>query len=212
MKRKGQNIRLFIKRSGDVSELPVAAAVNMTLHIQATAESTTTKDTDDAWDENEVTAISFSIVSDSLVVSDTLADAVNITDMEDMMIDETGTVDFMIAVTDGSQNREVVEAICSGHTALASLSLNAQNRQNSTLSATFQDGELWVGYQYIPLLLSDGTPVQTSDGKNIYVMKDYHDDINEYRLGYSGSELQTLLNHANALTFATTADIIAAFG
>lgn len=119
----------------------------MTLHVSATTENSSTKDTTGDWDEFEVTGLAFDIQSEALVISNENPNVENnIAIFEEMMTDDPHG--FSIAATEGTQNRDWAEQtpICTGQVKLTSLQVTAANRQNSTLSATFNGfGELTVG-------------------------------------------------------------------
>ena len=119
----------------------------MTLHVSATTENSSTKDTTGDWDEFEVTGLAFDIQSEALVIdNENPNNESNIAIFEEMMTDDPHY--FSIAATEGTQNREWEEQtpICTGQVKLTSLQVTAANRQNSTVSATFTGfGELTVG-------------------------------------------------------------------
>ena len=144
--KKGQYLRLFVKNAQSTSPVPIAAATNMTLHVSATTENSSTKDTTGDWEEFEVTGLSFDIQSDALVINDeNPSNESNIEMLENMLTDES--YNFNIAATTGQHNREWEEdtPICTGKVKLTSLQVTAANRQNSTVSASFSgDGELTI--------------------------------------------------------------------
>lgn len=119
----------------------------MTLHVSATTENSSTKDTTGDWDEFEVTGLAFDIQSEALVIDNENPNVEsNIAIFEEMMTDDAHG--FSIAATEGTQNRDWEEQtpICTGQVKLTSLQVTAANRQNSTVSATFNGfGELTVG-------------------------------------------------------------------
>lgn len=131
---KGQNLRVFI--GGKC----IASATSCSLNINAATESSTTKDSDGNWDENEVTGKSWDVSTESLV---TLRDPVSGGDGKTSvdligLIGETVTLTFDQAL--GTNNRvaqnETIEL--TGSAILTKIGLSAANRQNSTLSCEFQ--------------------------------------------------------------------------
>ena len=169
--KKGQYLRLFIRNSQSSTNRPVAAATNMTLHVSATTENSSTKDTTGDWDEFEVTGLAFDISSEALVINDENPNAENNIQMLMEMLDDT-PLNFSIAETSGAQNRPQVSGggICYGQVKLTSLQVTAANLQNSTMTAQFNGyGDLVVAdstansapsYSTSP----EPTPVEPTDG------------------------------------------------
>lgn len=145
--KKGQYIRLFISNSVSQTGVPIAASTNMTLHVSAQTENSSTKDDEGDFDVYEVTGLSFDIQSEALVTDSANGSIENNLTTLEATLDDT-PLNFSIEMTEGDNNREPAEAnpICSGQVKLTSLQVTAANRQNSTLSATFNGfGELTVG-------------------------------------------------------------------
>lgn len=140
---KGQFVRLFL--GSDNSTVPskvVAAAKSLSLHVSATMESATTKDTQDItgdWDVQSVTGVSFDISSGALVGSnDVITSSVEGQDFASLqdIYEAAAPVRFQIANVNGLNNRTKSLVICSGSVVITQLTLNAPNRQNATYSAT----------------------------------------------------------------------------
>lgn len=138
--KKGQYIRLLIKKSTDSGDkLCVMAATNMTLHISATVENSTTKDDEGDFDVQEVTGLNYDITSDALVVVDATDTGARGLDwfMDSVDGSELYWTISEVAGDEGEKNRDATNDICQGTVKATSLSVNAPNRQNSTLSASF---------------------------------------------------------------------------
>ena len=137
---KGQFVRLFL--GSDNSAVPakvVAAARSLSLHVSATLESATTKDTEGDWDVQSVTGVSFDISSGALVGSDdVITSSVQDQDFASLedIYEAAAPVRFQIANVSGLNNRTKGIVICSGSVVVTQLTLNAPNRQDATYSAT----------------------------------------------------------------------------
>lgn len=149
-KTRGQYIRLFL--SSDNTTTPnavLASAKQLSLHLSATVENITTKDTDSDWIENEVTAINYDISTQALIRSgETITSLVNgktLADLEDIY-EASSPVKWFIANVSGDNNRTKGAVICSGSAVLSSLTINAQNRAVANYSAQMQGwGDIVVG-------------------------------------------------------------------
>lgn len=140
---KGQFLRLLLTTLDSSGNVPVAAATNLTLHISAQVENSTTKDSTGEWAEYEVTGLSYEINSEALVIAEDNPGEANLGDFFDMLNGKE--LAFNIAETDGLMNRNVLNVICSGNVLVSSVNANAANRQNSTVSVNLQgQGELQV--------------------------------------------------------------------
>lgn len=139
--KQGQYIRLFLSQDDDPGNyIVIAAATDLSLHISATVESSTTKDDGDGlWVSNEVTGLSYDISSGALVVSESDDNDLNtvIGYFETDGDDDTSHA-WTIAEVSGDDNRTLDSIICSGQAIPTSLQVNAANRQNSTLSISLQ--------------------------------------------------------------------------
>lgn len=119
----------------------VAMSTDLTFHLSATTEDSTTKDSTDTtgqWTSNDVTARSGDIQFSALV-------AVLTGDTADVngkylvnFIDEVSdtVVDWKLVMTSGTRNRTVGKTVCSGKGKLTNLQISAQNRQKATYSGT----------------------------------------------------------------------------
>lgn len=141
---KGQNLRVLIEDDLTAEPLCVAASTSCTLHVSAQVEDSSTKDSEGAWAENEVTGINWDVSVDALVtIDDTDTTAKH---LEDLTVGSKYIVRFsQTAGEDGEQNRDAVETLLqfSGYAYLTDLSVNAPNRQNATFTAQFTgDGTL----------------------------------------------------------------------
>lgn len=135
---RGQFIRLFLGEAAASTQV-LAAAKELTLHVSSTVEDASTKDTTGSWLEQEVTATSFDIQTNALILAedDELATGANmLADFEGWMDAEDQTLYFSINNVSSTNNRTKGTAICSGQCKLTSLQINAQNKQNASYSAT----------------------------------------------------------------------------
>lgn len=137
---KGQFVRLFL--SDDNTAAPakvIAAAKTLSLHVSMSLESATTKDTPGNWDVQEPTALNYDISTSALVRgNDTITSAVAGQDLASIEeIYEAGTpVKWKIANVGGDNQRTASSTIVSGSCLLTQLSIQAQNRSNTTYQAT----------------------------------------------------------------------------
>ena len=139
---KGQHLRLVI--IGGTSQLQttnfIALATELTLHLSATTEDSTTKDSTDTagtWNEYDVTGRSGDITFGALVAAleegdDTFGEYLE--DFVDAVSDNL--IDWKIVFCSSTNNRTVGKTLCSGKGKLTNLQVSAQNRQKSTYSGT----------------------------------------------------------------------------
>ena len=149
-KTRGQYVRLFLSKNNTSTPSDVlASAKQLTIHLSASVENITTKDTDSDWVENEVVAVNYDITTNALVRSgQTITSSVaglELADLED--IHETGTpVKWRIANVSGANNRTIGSIICSGSVVLTQLQINGPNRAVADYNATMQGwGDFTVG-------------------------------------------------------------------
>ena len=131
---KGQNLRVFI------GSQCVAAATSCSVTLNNNLEDASTKDSPTGCDEYEVVGKSLSVTVESLVTnSDTLTPAGE-TSMDLLTAWSAGTaVTLKFAMTNGTNNRgDVTGFSISSSAYIESLTLNAPNKQNATLSASFK--------------------------------------------------------------------------
>lgn len=138
--RYGQFLRLFISNDDDPAAVePVCASTSCKLHISATTEQSSTKDTEGDWEDYEVTGLAYDFSADALVVSPT-NDPKQLADFIEMMEGTDTYMYWYLATTTDTpdeKNREVDTTICHGNASMSSLQVNAQNRQNASLSVSF---------------------------------------------------------------------------
>lgn len=138
---KGQNLRVML--GPDVNHLKwVAVAQSCNLHLQAVVGDSSSKDSDNAWEEKEVTALNWDIQVDALVAAPD-SDAVN---LQNMTIGQTYTIRFVrTGGYPGAHNRDyTTDAIqVTGEAILTDLQVVSGNRQQATWTAKFiGDGDL----------------------------------------------------------------------
>ena len=130
---KGQNLRVM------VGGKCIAMATSCTFHISAQVESASTKDDANDFEVNEVTGLSWDASTDSLVtLTDNGVNGELPTDLLSLILNKT-LVTLTFDQTAGTNNRTGQNSAIkrSGSAYLTDYSLNAQNRQNSTLSCQF---------------------------------------------------------------------------
>ena len=130
---KGQNLRVMI--SGKC----IAMATSCTFHISAQVESASTKDDANDFEVNEVTGLSWDAQTDSLVtLTDNGVNGELPTDMLSLIINKT-KVTLTFDQTAGANNRVGQNSVIkkTGEAYITDMSVQAANRQNSTLSVQF---------------------------------------------------------------------------
>lgn len=131
---KGQNLRVMV---GDKC---IAMATSCTFHIAAQLEDSSTKDSTGDWQEQEVVGLSWDASTDSLVtLVDNGSNGELPADLMSLIINKT-KVTLTFDQTAGTNNRTGQNAAIkrSGEAYLTDYSVNAPNRQNSTLTCQFQ--------------------------------------------------------------------------
>lgn len=129
---KGQNLRITI--GGKY----VAFATSCTVHVSASLEDSSTKDSSDGiFQEQQLTGLSWDISTDALYSVDTDASGINAEGALDAIlarrkvkIEFTGTV--------GTNNRQATGHKYSGQAWINDVSVNAANRQNASYSLQAQ--------------------------------------------------------------------------
>ena len=132
---KGQHLRLVFVESS--TNKVIALSTEMTLHLSAQTEDSTTKDTTDTngdWNEYDVTQRSGDIQFSALIGVGTDADGKSFADMINQVSDTI--VNWKVVMTSGANNRVVGKEVCHGQGKLTNLQASAQNRQNATYSGT----------------------------------------------------------------------------
>lgn len=135
MKIKGQNLRLL------VAGKYIAAATSCTLHVSSKLEDSSTKDSTDDWQEQEITGKSWDISTEALyTVPDTSEADANGSSAEDILdlILAAKEVEIEFQRTAGEKNRVPVDGakIYTGKALPNDISIKAGNKQNGTF--TFQ--------------------------------------------------------------------------
>jgi predicted secreted protein len=130
---KGQNLRVFIGTKA------VAFATSCTLHVSNSLEESSTKDSTNGWQEQEITGRSWDISVDALYSVDTDASGLNGVEALDLILaDNAITVSF--EHTEGTKNREQVtgSVTYTGSAIVNDISINAANRQNTSYTLQAQ--------------------------------------------------------------------------
>lgn len=137
---KGESVRLFL--GAPTPNMVVAAAKQLSFHVNVSMESSTTKDTATGdWDTQEPTAVNFDISTSALVKSGeaitSTVQAVKLNDFEDIF-NSAVPVPFQIARVSGANNRTKGDLMVSGNVILTQLTINGPNRANADYSAQMQ--------------------------------------------------------------------------
>lgn len=116
----------------------VAFATACTVHVSASLDDSSTKDTTDGmWSEQELTALSWDISCDALYSVDTDASGINGEDALDVILAKQKVfVEF--TGTQGEKNRSATGNKYSGYAWVNDVSINATNRQNASYSLQAQ--------------------------------------------------------------------------
>ena len=117
----------------------IAMATSCTFHISAQVESASSKDDANDFEVNEVTGLSWDASTDSLVtLTDNGTNGELPTDLMSLIINKT-KVTLTFDETAGTNNRVGQNSAIkrSGYAYLTDYSINAANRQNSTMSCQF---------------------------------------------------------------------------
>ena len=131
---KGQFVRLFIASTASPA-LVVAGAKSLSLHVSLTLSDATTKDTDDDWQVQEPTELSYDISSNALVDSgETITSGVSGQTLSTLMAnyENEDLMYWQIANASGANNRTKGSVIVSGQAYITQLTVNAPNRQTAT--------------------------------------------------------------------------------
>ena len=135
MAEKGQHLRLLIL-GGTVEEPDnrvVALATDLTLHLSATTENSSTKDTTDTngnYNEYDVTQRSGDIQFGALVGVGTDDGGKSFADFLASVNDSI--INWKIVFVSGTNNRTIGKTLCSGAGKLVNISAQAQNRTKVT--------------------------------------------------------------------------------
>ena len=132
---KGQHLRFVIVESN--TNKVIALSTEMTLHLSAQTEDSTTKDTTDTngdWNEYEVTQRSGDISFSALIGTGSDSGGKTFADMISQVSDTL--INWKVVMVSGANNRVVGKTVCSGQGKLTNLQASAQNRQKATYSGT----------------------------------------------------------------------------
>lgn len=138
---KGQNLRL--KLGGKY----VAFSTNCTVHVSANLEESSTKDSTNNFQQQEITGMSWDASADALYSVDYDATGMNAVDALDLVLAQQ-KVEVEFDRAEGNKNREAVTGSVkySGYAWVNDVSVNAPNRQNASYSIQLTgDGPLTKG-------------------------------------------------------------------
>ena len=130
---KGQNLRVM------VGGKCIAMATSCTFHVSAQLEDSSTKDSVGDFQEQEVTGLSWDAQTESLVtLEDNGSNGELPQDLLSLMINKT-KVTLTFDTTAGTNNRVGQNSVIkkTGQAYITDMSVQAANRQNSTLSVQF---------------------------------------------------------------------------
>ena len=130
---KGQNLRVM------VGGKCIAMATSCTFHVSAQLEDSSTKDSVGDFQEQEVTGLSWDAQTESLVtLEDNGSNGELPQDLLSLMINKT-KVTLTFDTTAGTNNRVGQNSVIkkTGDAYITDMSVQAANRQNSTLSVQF---------------------------------------------------------------------------
>ena len=130
---KGQNLRVM------VGGKCIAMATSCTFHVSAQLEDSSTKDSVGDFQDQEVTGLSWDAQTESLVtLEDNGTNGELPQDILSLMINKT-KVTLTFDQTAGTNNRVAQNSVIkkSGQAYITDMSVQAANRQNSTLSVQF---------------------------------------------------------------------------
>mgnify|MGYP006874673340 CR=1 FL=1 len=130
---KGQHLRLLIMEGTPATGKVVALSTDLTLHLSATTENSTTKDTTDTngnYNEYDVTQRSGDIQFGALVGVGTDTGGKSFDDFLNKVDDSL--INWKIVYVSGTNNRTPGKTLCSGQGKLVNVNPTAQNRQKAT--------------------------------------------------------------------------------
>ena len=152
---KGQNLRVFLceyvagEEYAEEDLVAIGAAVSCTMHIQSVIGESSTKDTENDWQQNEVVGLNWDVQAEALITEIDENDEAMGADA--LVVGKTYVVRFARTLgATGEQNRDASDSLIqvTGNAILTDLQLVAGNRQNGTWRAQFTgNGEL---EQYTP--------------------------------------------------------------
>ena len=126
---KGQNLRLRLGIDC------VAAATQCTLHCAMQTSESSTKDTEDGWQRNEIVGMSWDCSTNQLVAVEDPAGGEGwvLSGLETAMDDKT-IFEVSLEMTGGTNNRGKVRSLLKGRAVINDINITAQNRQNAVAS------------------------------------------------------------------------------
>jgi hypothetical protein len=127
---KGQNLRI------SVGGKYIAAARSCSIHVAQSLEDSSTKDSTGDFGEQEVTGLSWDASSDCLVESEADEAAEGGFDLMDACLAKT-LVTISFDMTSGDKNRTKGTVRYTGTAYVNDVTVTAENKQNSTVSAKF---------------------------------------------------------------------------
>jgi hypothetical protein len=133
MADKGQHLRLLITEGQPATSKVVALSTDLTLHLSAATENSTTKDTTDTngnYNEYDVTQRTGDIQFGALMGVGTDAGGKSFADFLDAVSDSLIT--WKIMFVSGNNNRVPGKTLCSGQGKLVNVNATGQNRQRAT--------------------------------------------------------------------------------
>lgn len=137
---KGQHIRLLISAPSGTGTFVIGLATELTFHLSAATENSTTKDTTDAvggdWDEFDITQRSGDINFSGLVNVGIDDSARTFNDIINGI--QSTEIDWQLCAVSGASNRAVSKTICSGKGLLTNMQASGQVGQLATYSGTVQ--------------------------------------------------------------------------
>lgn len=139
---KGQHLRLLLTKTVGQSSTPqvIALATDLTFHVSAQTEDSTTKDSTDTsgqYQEFDVTGLSYDIQIGALVAlvgTQTTDTAYNLNDFMTNLSDTV--VNWELAIVSGSKNRTKSTSIATGTAKITNVSPTGTNRQKAVYTAT----------------------------------------------------------------------------
>jgi hypothetical protein len=135
--KKGQYYRLLLSTTSNPTKV-IAAAKDMSLHLSASTEESSTKDTTGDALEYEITAQSYDISGSALILTDDDAlggsTAVTLNDFLGFLGDNL--LYWKICLMNGDNQRTIASTVFSGTAKLTSLQASGQAKQNATYSYT----------------------------------------------------------------------------
>lgn len=148
---KGQFVRLFVSDVANPTT-PVAAAKQLSIHVSVQTENSTTKDTDEDWDEFVVVGVSYDISTNALIYTGQSSSLdVNAKNLANF-IEHYEASDLMyweIAKVSGDHNRVKGNKLLSGQARITQLTINAQNRQVANYTVQLSGYGAYTAYSYV---------------------------------------------------------------